>query len=504
MSNLEKILRRDVLRGIGTSMVLPLMNGWTPRRVWARPVEVTYFTDATELAERIRTKELSPVELMRVHLDRIATVNPKLNAISTIADGCIERARQAENAVMRGESIGPLHGVPFTVKDVFDTKGVRTTRGSHIFKDRVPDTDATLVKRLKNAGGILLGKTNLPEFALSAETSNELFGRTVNPWNPDRTCGGSSGGEAAAIAAGLSPLGVGSDLGGSNRLPAHYCGIVGFKPTHGRIPLTGHWPELMARYMHAGPLARSVRDVALASSLMSGSDDLDPYAFAATMTEFTNLNDPLPRRRVGWFAEGPFGPIEKPIQETVAQAASALRDLGCSVDQVSLPDWEAYLPIDVCYHLLAAEATQYLEPYVAGHDDKLSSSIAGLMQLPKPSLQEFVNACERCEQFRKDLAQLFTRFDLLLCPTAPLVAPVHDAEELLIDGQTVAASHAATITASFGLSGSPAISIPFGLSEHGLPIGVQLVAHRFHEDTLLQAASALEMVYRPRFRHPEL
>jgi aspartyl-tRNA(Asn)/glutamyl-tRNA(Gln) amidotransferase subunit A len=504
MSQPCKFSRRDMLRGTGASIALPMLSTLSPSVSRAEQAEATCFTDATGLAESIRNKELSPVELMRMHLDRVEAINPKLNAIVTLADGCLERARQAEKAVMRGELLGPLHGVPFTIKDVFDTQGVRTTRGSHIFKDRVPDKDATLVKRLKKAGGILLGKTNLPEFALSAETTNELFGRTVNPWNPDRTCGGSTGGEAAAIAAGLSPLGTGSDLGGSNRLPAHYCGIVGLKPTHGRIPLTGHWPELLARFMHAGPLARSVRDVALASSVMSGSDDQDPYAFRATMPEAINLHAPLPRLRVGWFAEGPFHPVEKSIRETVAQAASALHDLGCHVDPVSLPDWEAYLPIDVCYHLLAAEGTQYLEPYLAGHDDLLSSSIAALMQLPKPSLKQFIDAYERCEQLRKDLAEFFARFDLLLCPTAPLVAHAHDAEALLIEGQEVSPSHAATITASFGLTGSPAISVPFGFSDDGLPIGVQLVAHRYDEATLLHAASALETVYQPEFRHPLL
>ena len=466
--------------------------------------EEIYFADATEMARRIHDREISPVELMRAHLERIDAVNPKLNAVVTLADGCIDRARQAEDAIMRGETAGPLQGVPFTIKDVFDTKGVRTTRGSRIFENRVPDADATLVKRLTEAGGILMGKTNNPEFALSAETNNELFGRTVNPWNTSRTCGGSSGGEGAAIGAGLSPLGVGSDLGGSNRLPAHYCGIVGFKPTHGRIPMTGHWPELLARYMHAGPLARSVRDVALATSIMCGPDDHDPYAVPAAMPNFSNLNDPLPPLRVGWFADGPFRPVDKQIRKTVANAAMTLNELGCAVDSAILPDWEKNLPIDVCYDLLAAEAIHYLQPYVDGHDDKLSSSIVGLMKLPRPSLSEFVSAVEHCEQFRRDFAKIFDRFDILLCPTAPMVATAHDASELVVDGQKVAPSHAAAITVTFGLTGSPAVSVPFGLNDEGLPIGVQLVAHRFDETTLLQAAAALEAVHQPQRRYPSV
>ena len=208
------------------------------------------YADATELAERIRSKALSPVEVVDSFLGRIETVNPSLNAIVILADGATERARQAEAAIMRGETWGPLHGVPFTIKDCVDTAGIRTTRGSRLFESHVPNDDATVVRRLKDAGGILIGKTNLPEFALWWETDNLVFGRTENPWKAGRTPGGSSGGEAAAIASGLSPLGVGSDLGGSIREPANYCGIVGLKATHGRIPLTGHWPETLLR-VHA-------------------------------------------------------------------------------------------------------------------------------------------------------------------------------------------------------------------------------------------------------------
>ena len=201
------------------------------------------YASLTRQAEWIRTKALSPVEVLEAHLQRIRSLNPSLNAIVTLAAGSRERAREAEAAVMRGELWGPLHGVPFTAKDCFDTAGVRTTRGSKLFEHRLPAEDATAVRRLKQAGAILLGKTNLPEFALWSETSNEVFGQTRNPWNGDRTPGGSSGGEAAAVAAGLSPLGIGTDLGGSNRLPSHYCGIVGFKPTQGRIPSPANSPK---------------------------------------------------------------------------------------------------------------------------------------------------------------------------------------------------------------------------------------------------------------------
>ena len=212
--------------------------------------------DATKLGELIRTKEVSPVEVVQAHLDRIHATNPKINAVVTIADDALEAAKAAEAAVLAGRKLGRLHGVPFSAKDGFDTAGVLTQRGSPIFEGRVPDTDATGIARLKEAGGILLAKTNLPEFSFWIESENLLSGRTNNPWNLDRTPGGSSGGESAAIAAGMSPLGLGTDVSISVRGPAAFTGVMGLKPTHGRIPMTGAWPRIPRRFWHAGPMAR--------------------------------------------------------------------------------------------------------------------------------------------------------------------------------------------------------------------------------------------------------
>ena len=236
------------------------------------------YSEATRLAELIRTREVSPVEVVQAHLDRIEAINPKLNAIVTVAGDALVAARAAEAAVLAGDELGPLHGVPFTAKDSIDTAGVMTQRGSPIFKGRIPETDATSVARLKSAGAILLAKTNLPEFSYSTETDNLLTGRSNNPWNLDRTPGGSSGGESAAIAAGMSPLGLGSDLAISIRGPAAQTGIIGLKATHGRIPMTGIWSRAPRRFWHVGPMARSVRDIALAYSLLAGPDGADGYA----------------------------------------------------------------------------------------------------------------------------------------------------------------------------------------------------------------------------------
>src|ERR1700744_5378959 len=268
--------------------------------------EQIVFMDATRIAELIAKRELSPVEVVRAHLDRISAVNPKVNAIVTMDYGPLDAAKKAEAGVKSGARLGPLHGVPFTVKDGIDTAGVLTQRGSPIFKGRVPDPDATVVARLKAAGAILIAKTNPPEFSYSIETDNLLTGRTNNPWNLDYTPGGSSGGESAAIAAGMSPLGLGSDLSISVRGPAAHTGIVGFKATHGRIPMTGHWPRVPRRFWHIGPMARSVRDVALAYSLMAGPDGADGFSIAPPSVDAGVGTMPSRPLRVGWMASPGF------------------------------------------------------------------------------------------------------------------------------------------------------------------------------------------------------
>ena len=454
-------------------------------------IEEICFSDATGLAGRIRAGELSPVEVTTAFLDRMEAVDPGIHALVTMADGALEQAREAEEAAVRGELRGPLHGVPFTAKDCFDTAGVRTTRGSLIYARLVPETDAAAVSRLKAAGGILLGKTNLPEFALRAETANRLFARTLHPMDPGRTCGGSSGGEAAAVSSGMSPLGIGTDLGGSNRLPSHYCGNVGFKPTHGRIPLTGSWPELTCRHMHVGPLCRSVRDAALALSVLSGPDGKDPYATADPFRLEEEVEGGIAGLRVGMFSEGPFAPVEKEICAAVSQAASALEGAGCVVEEVDF-DWSGRMPIDVCMIMVRAELGRCLDPFIAGREKELSEPIRGLLDLPPPSLEEFLESMDNRDLLARDMADFFSRHDLLLCPTAPVTAHGHEAETLLVDGVEAGPGHAANITATFGLVGCPAMSVPFAKSGEGLPVGVQVAARHFDEATLFRAASVLE------------
>jgi len=447
--------------------------------------------DAVGLAEGIREKRFSPVEALNACLGRIDALNPRLNAIVTMIDGAMERAQQAEAAMMRGESWGPLHGVPFTVKDCVDTAGIRTTGGSLIFADNVPDKDATVVTRLLDAGGVMMAKTNLPEFALWWETGNRIFGTTNNPWDETRTTGGSSGGEAAAVASGMSPLGIGSDVGGSIRQPASHCGLVGLKATHGRIPLTGHWPDVLLRYMHVGPLTRTVRDSALALRILSGADGADPYAVRVPAPDI-DVNGPLGELRIGWCGEGPFAPVAAEVQQTVERAARAFDAMGHRVESEPLDSWNELSGQTISDAIYAAEGRHWIMPIIEGKEDLLAHTIVRRLSAPAPSMEQYQAAVADCELLRQDAARLFASYDLLLCPTTPLPAHPHDSAKLDIDGQQVAGRNALRATIPFDLTGSPAVSVPFGRSSDGLPIGVQIVGRHLDEATALRAAAALE------------
>ena len=447
--------------------------------------------DACGLAESIHEKRFSPVEVLNACLARVDALNPKLNAIVTMIDGAVERARQAEAATMRGESWGPLHGVPFTVKDCVDTAGIRTTGGSLIFADNVPDRDATVVTRLLDAGGVMMAKTNLPEFALWWETGNRIFGTTRNPWDETRTTGGSSGGEAAAVSSGMSPLGIGSDVGGSIRQPASHCGLVGLKATHGRIPLTGHWPDVLLRYMHVGPLTRTVRDSALALRILSGADGADPYAVRVPPPDI-DVDGPLGELRIGWCGEGPFAPVAAEVQDTVERAAGALEAMGHRVEPVSLDSWDELSGQGISDAIYAAEGRHWIMPIIEGKEDLLAPTIVRRLSAPAPSMDEYQAAVADCELLRQDTARLFASYDLLLCPTTPLPAHPHDSAKLDIDGQQVVGRNALRATIPFDLTGSPAVSVPFGRSSDGLPIGVQIAGRHLDEATVLRAAAALE------------
>ena len=463
------------------------------------------YSDATRLAELIRTKQVSSVEVMQAHLDRIAAVNPKINAIVTLVGGALDAARAAEAAVLSGIELGPLHGVPFTVKDSIDTAGILTQRGSPIFKGRVPEADATSVARLKKAGGILLAKTNLPEFSYWIESDNLLTGRSNNPWNLDRTPGGSSGGESAAIAAGMSPLGLGTDLAISVRGPAAQTGITSMKATHGRVPMTGIWPRAPRRFWHVGPMARSVRDIALAYSLLVGPDGAD--AFASSTVRFDAEDRPTPARplRVGWLVEPGFGPIDPEVAATVQAAAEALKGAGCVVEQVRIPALERDFALDVFNRLHVMEMKPAFAEATAGRrDDELYMMAKTMLATPDTPMADYIDAEQAAERLRDGFAAYFQRYDALLTPVQPIPAQKHGVTEFVINGQKVDATYLQGSTVPFNVTGLPALAIRFGTSRDGMPIGVQLVSTWQAEPTLLHVASLLEAASPVRDLHPDI
>jgi aspartyl-tRNA(Asn)/glutamyl-tRNA(Gln) amidotransferase subunit A len=464
-----------------------------------------YFQDASQLAELIRNKEISPVEVMKAHLNRIETLNPKINAIVTIAEGALAAAGAAESAVMRGDKLGALHGVPFTVKDSIDTAGILTQRGSPIFKGRTPAMDAVSVARLKQAGGILLAKTNLPEFSYWIESDNLLSGRSNNPWDLTRTPGGSSGGESAAIAAGMSPLGLGTDLAISVRGPAAQTGIVSLKPTHGRIPMTGVWPREPRRFWHVGPMARSIRDLKLVYPLLSGPDGQD--AFATSTVAFDAGTGNLTSRplRIGWMTGPGFGPVDAQVAATVKAAADALESLGMQVEQVSIPALEKDFALDVFNRLHVMEMKDAFKRATAGHrEDELYKMAKTMLSLPDTSMKDFIDAEQAAERLRDGFAFYFARYDVLLTHVLPIPAHRHGENEFVIDGQKVDATYLQGATVPLNVTGLPGIAMRFGTSPEGLPIAVQLVGSWLAESTILQVAALLESVSTVHNLHPEL
>lgn len=463
------------------------------------------YTDATELAHLIRSRQVSPVEVLQAHLDRIDAVNPSVNAIVTVSEDAMAAARAAEDAVLRGDDLGQFHGVPFTVKDSIDTADLLTQRGSPIFAGRVPDVDAVGVARMKAAGGIVLAKTNLPEFSYSTETDNLLTGRSNNPWDLERTPGGSSGGESAAIAAGMSPIGLGTDLAISVHGPAAQTGIVALKPTHGRIPMTGVWPREPRRFWHVGPMARSVRDLARAYSVLAGPDGADAFATSAAGVDAGLGDAPGRPVRVGWLVEPGFGPIDAEVGATVQAAAAALRDLGCVVEEVRIPALEKDFALDVFNRLHVMELKPAFVAATAGRPDgDLFTISKAMLATPDTAIDDYVAAEQAADRLRDGFADYFQRYDALLAPVLPVPAYRHGTTEFVINGQTVDATHVQGATVPFNVTGLPALSMRFGTSGEGLPINVQLVSSWLAESTILHLASLLESVSAVRDLHPDL
>jgi aspartyl-tRNA(Asn)/glutamyl-tRNA(Gln) amidotransferase subunit A len=461
------------------------------------------YVPATELAALVRSKTLSPVELTRAVLARIERLNPALNAFCTLtADAALAAARAAEQSVMRGEPLGPLHGVPFSIKDLALTRGVRTMSGSHIFADRVPDTDAPFVRRLRAAGGIMLGKTTTPEFGWKAIGDSPLTGITRNPWNPAMTTGGSSAGAGAAVAAGLGPLHQGSDGAGSIRIPASFCGIYGLKPSFGRVAM---WPSSNNDYAsHVGPMTRTVADAALMLSAMAGPDDWDRTSLEAVPTDYVNgLQRGIKGLRVAFSPDLGGLRVDPDVAALVQQAARLFEDLGCSVEEIvpGFADSGA-----LARGLWSAHEAGNYAPYLDQWRERMDPGLVACIEHGRRcGVVEYVQMRGQKLAYWDTVRPLFERFDLLLTPTVSVTAfevgrlnPAHWPQ------------HAwdwfawASFSYPFNFTGQPAATVPAGFTAAGMPVGLQIVGRRFADLTVLQASAAFEQARPWAHRHPPL
>jgi Asp-tRNA(Asn)/Glu-tRNA(Gln) amidotransferase A subunit family amidase len=436
------------------------------------------------MARLIRDREVSPVEVVEAHLERIAELNPALNAIVTLAPDALERAKEAEVAVMRGDQLGSLHGVPVTIKDTIETAGLRSTSGSVIRQDYVPKTDAPAVARLKGAGAIVLGKTNAAEMAMDYTADNPVFGRTNHPLNPELTPGGSSGGEAVAIATRMSPGGLGSDLAGSVRIPAHFCGICGLKPTTGRVPGELQFPPSTGPYSLGaviGPMARTVADLRLLLN---------------ALCEY-----PFGRHRKGvlaweaaWYTDDGVAPVTEETARAVAVAAQALRDAGILVEQRRPPHVER--GNELWLKMFSRASVVQLRKIYKGRESEGGSFVSWRLttadQTPPPTLDEYIASWMERDRLREELLQWMDSTPIIIAPVGATPAYPHDTLKVTVRDTTMGTFRAFSYAQTFNVFDLPVVTVPAGKSNEGLPIGVQVVGTPFSEEMVLEAAAIIE------------
>ncbi|MBE9108542.1 amidase [Nodosilinea sp. LEGE 07298] len=477
------------------------------------------FRPAHELAKLIRDREISAVEVLNAYLTQIARHNPKLNAICTLdEDNALTCAQQADEALASGESWGPLHGVPVTIKDIFETAGLRTTAGYVPLKDYVPQADATAVARLRNAGAVILGKTNMAELAGDYQSTNSLFPRVNNPWNLDYTPGGSSGGSAAAVAAGLSPLDLGNDIAGSVRQPAHFCGVYGLKPTERRISTAGTIPEVpgmphcLRHMMTVGCFARSLDDIRLCFSLIAGADHHRPEVPPVPLDVPSGKE--LQQLKIAWIDQWPEVLVNEEIRSRMHAVAQNLENAGAQIESWMPQDFDLSRILNL-YGKLAAYINLYAQPVdrynirrsftqiwrTATQGDRTLRRLGDfsrlLPELLNPSLKGYFETLTERDRFTAQLDAALEPWDVWLTPVAATAAFTHRPAWSAVEVDGTPYPHAVANGAyamPFNLSGHPAVVIPVGQTQAGLPIGLQIVGKRWREMELLAIAQQLDRI----------
>jgi amidase len=463
------------------------------------------FLPATEMASLVRKREISVCELLDAHLEQIQRVNPKVNAIVTLTpEKAKEDAKKADEAIAKGRPLGPLHGLPVAHKDLVETKGVRTTYGSLIFKDHVPDIDALIVERLKGAGAISVGKTNTPEFGAGSQTFNAVFGPTRNPYDLTKTCGGSSGGAAVALACGMVPLADGSDLGGSLRNPASFCNVVGFRPSPGRVPT---WPTPSAWFNMTveGPMARTVQDVALMLTAIAGPDPRCPISLMESPEVFSRpLERDFKGTRIAWSRDLGGLPVEREVTNVLEEQRKVFVEMGCVVeeDEPDLTDadeifrvWRAWR-FELSHGKLLEECRGLMKSTVVWNIEegrKLSGPQLGQAEVKRTALYHRVR-------------QFMERYEFLLLPVSQVLPfPVEEEYVREINGipmttylDWMRSCYYITVT------GLPAISVPAGFTSSGLPVGLQIVGRPWDDFGVLQLAYAFQEATGFWRRRPEV
>jgi len=446
-----------------------------------------------QAAQLIRERKVSAVELTSEAFGRIQSLNPKLNAFLTLMEeSARERARQADEELSQGRDLGPLHGIPVAVKDVFKTAGVRTTCGSKLFENYVPAHDCAVVERLRSAGAVLIGKTGLHELAYGVTSNNPHFGAIRNPWNTDCVPGGSSGGSGAAVGAGMVFMAMGSDTGGSIRIPAAFCGTTGLKPTFGRVSRFGVMP-LDFTLDHMGPLTRSVRDAALVLNVLAGFDPRDDTSSLRAIGQYCPAPECSIRGlRIGIPEKFFFDRIDADVEKAVGQMVQVAESLGAQVAPVSLPDLGAINA--VARVILMAEASALMEPFLNSRRDDIGADVRALLDQGRfLAATDYVNAQRLRRVYQRQFNAVWDQVDCLITPTTPISAPKIGAVSVLIDGEAEDTRLASTLyVRGINLLGLPALSMPCGLDRHRMPVSLQIIGPPFGEALILLLGAALE------------